>query len=103
VCCRLLVYLLAAVVKCCCRGLIACWPTQVAPWLHFYALFICTGSDPCALCCVLCAVCCVLQAAGLPSGSGREVLLSWLAGVAAANEVRCKGGEYSALQHLMGE
>jgi hypothetical protein len=44
-----------------------------------------------------------LQAAGLPSGSGREVLLSWLAGVAAANEPRCKGGEYSALQHLLGE
>ncbi|KAF6265753.1 ubiquitin elongating factor core-domain-containing protein [Scenedesmus sp. NREL 46B-D3] len=41
-------------------------------------------------------------AAGLPSGSGREVLLCWLAGVAAANEVRCKGGEYSALQHLLG-
>jgi hypothetical protein len=49
--------------------------------------------------------CCLpplLQAPGVPSGSGREVLLAWLAAVAAANEPRLKGGEYSALKYLQG-
>jgi hypothetical protein len=55
------------------------------------------------LCFLLLLLLLLLQAAGLPAGGGREVLLSWLAGVAAANEIRCKGGEYSALQHLLGE
>lgn len=44
-----------------------------------------------------------MQSPGLPPGCGRELLLGWLAAVAAANEVRCKGGEYSALQYLYGE
>eukprot|EP00879_Flechtneria_rotunda_P009788 GHRR01010238.1.p1 GENE.GHRR01010238.1~~GHRR01010238.1.p1 ORF type:complete len:402 (+),score=186.96 GHRR01010238.1:50-1207(+) len=43
-----------------------------------------------------------LKAPGTPAGAGREVLLSWLARVAAANEVRCRGGEYSALKYLEG-
>jgi hypothetical protein len=40
-----------------------------------------------------------MQDPDLPASAGREVLLSWLAAVAAANEQRCMGGEYSALRY----
>eukprot|EP00878_Enallax_costatus_P008678 GHUV01009072.1.p1 GENE.GHUV01009072.1~~GHUV01009072.1.p1 ORF type:complete len:189 (+),score=48.96 GHUV01009072.1:1905-2471(+) len=43
-----------------------------------------------------------MKAPDLGPGVGREVLLSWLSAVAAVNEVRCKGGEYSALRYLWG-
>lgn len=44
-----------------------------------------------------------LQAPDVGGGAGREVLLSWLSAVAAVNEVRCKGGEYSAIRFLWGK
>ena len=36
----------------------------------------------------------------MAAAAGREVVMSWLAVAAAANEVRTAGGEYSALQTI---
>jgi len=39
-----------------------------------------------------------LKGEGLPPGAGREAVVGWLAGVAAACEGRLEGGELQALQ-----
>jgi hypothetical protein len=40
------------------------------------------------------------QVEGVGAAAGREVVMSWLAAAAAANEGRTAGGEYSALKTI---